>query len=141
MSLNIQDLGITEDIRDVINEVSQGFVYFFRESNSKPNPFSHTPSNNVNYLGKSPLISFQDGTELSRKSLLMAEDGIFSFKTGIPEEDILAGDFCLLDFSEGISVKEGVIKKKEIAISTIVTFTLDVTQNVPVPLRPLIPLT
>lgn len=141
MSLNIQDLGITDDIRDVINEVSQGFAYFFRETNTKPNPFSPNPPSNVNYLGKSPLISFQDGTELSRKKLLMAEDGIFSFKTGIPEVEILAGDFCLLDFSEGISVKEGVIKEKSTAISTIVTFTLDVTQNVPVPLPPLIPIT
>lgn len=139
MSLNIQDLGITEDIRDVINEVSQGFAYFFRENDTKSNPFSATPLSNVNYLGKSPLISFQDGTELSRKEILTAEDGIFSFKTGIPQVNILAGDFCLLDFSEGTSIKEGVIKEKKIAISTIVTFTLDVTQNVPVPLLSLIP--
>ena len=135
MSLNIQDLGITEDIRQVITEVSQGKAYFFRQSSSEPNPFRYSGNPDLAYLGSLDLISFDDGSLLSRKKFKSSEDGIFNFKTGIPTFGIQEGDFCLLDFSQQTVEKEATVTKISYSISTIVSFEIDVKENVPSRLR------
>lgn len=131
MSLNIQDLGISEDIKDVFSEVSQGKIYFVTSVTPESNPFSTNQTAYPNLIGESDFISFQDESSLRRYSFSQSSEGIFSCKTALPDFSLKKGVYAFLSFSGGIRQVTGVVKNFQIGISSIVKIEIDSKENVP----------
>lgn len=132
MSLYIQDLGITEDVREVISEVSQGKIYFLTAEKEEDNPFSSSSETITPvFKGESDFISFEDRSKQVRYKFGESEEGIVACKIAKPEYEVNEGDYVFLSFSGGIYRANGIVREFGINISSIVEIEIDMKENVP----------
>lgn len=130
MSLNIQDLGIQDDILAVMEEVGQGKIYLFRQTTTQATPFS-VGETTLELVGSQPFISLKDGTIQNRKKFTEAVDGVYTVKIGLPRFALDTGLFAYINFSNGVRVVQGVLTKVEKQISTITLLEVDSRDNIP----------
>lgn len=134
MSLNIQDLDIFEDLRDVFNEVSQGKIYFITEETAQSNPFSSSQTKKApKIIGETDFISFEDATEQSRWEFSETDSGTHRCKIVYPSFELSEGLYVFLSFSGGIKRISGILKSFQIGISSIIDLQIDAKENVPFP--------
>ena len=134
MSLNINDLGLQDTIRSIINDLNSGEVYIARRiaAPDGQNPFDTTnPKALPELVGVFDFISFKDGTTKYNEETGIREGGYFSMKMGTPVPYIAVDDLCYVDFSEGQKLAVGTVDQVSIGISSIVELRVKAVEVLP----------
>lgn len=140
MSLNLNDLGLIDVVRDIVSSVNAGIAHIVRPSNISSNPFVASGLNPPRLVGSFPLISFKDGTFHERLQFSSGTGGIFSFKIALPASEILMGDYAFIDWSDRTRQVEAVVKEVKYGLSSLSTIVINANEGVPYTWEDVLPL-
>lgn len=134
MSLNIQDLGLEQTVRDIIGDLNSGEVYIVKAGNAPTgsNPFATDVDKPEPVLvGTFPFISFKDGATKFNEDTGIREGGYYSVKLGTPVPYIEVNDLCYINFSLEKKVAIGTVDQVSIGISSIVELRVKRVNTLP----------
>jgi hypothetical protein len=130
MSLNLNDLGLVDVVREIVDSLQAGVVHIVRPSSIASNPFESS-DNTPLLVGSFPLISFKDGTIHERLQFSSNASGIFRFKMAIPNAEVLVGDYAFINWSEGVRIIPAVVKEVNYNLSALSPVTVNSNEGVP----------
>lgn len=131
MSLNLNDLGLVEVVREIVEDLNSGYLVVVRPDNPESeNPYvmAETVPQIVGYY---PLIGFKDGTTRSRYEFGQEESGLYRCTIALNQDEIFIGDYLFLDWGQETKVIPGIVSQIENRLSSLVYITLDSKESVP----------
>ena len=131
MSLNLQDLGLIDTVREIVGELNSGrLIIVSNRADNTNNPYTREPLN-PQIKGVYPIISFKDDTIRSRLQFGEVESGLYHCTIALPPEPINISDYCFIDWSEETRIVPGVINRVEYRLSSLVYVGIDSKESVP----------